>query len=64
VKLKVEVSANTQTVIINAYPGSQAERLYNKWYESQSDEDWEELLNWIAPDVADDMEIEITDVRN
>jgi hypothetical protein len=63
-KLKVTVSANTQTVVIPAHPGGHAERLYKKWYESQSDEDWEELLDWITPEVADDIDMEITDVRN
>jgi hypothetical protein len=63
-KLKVTVSANTQTVVIPAHPGSHAERLYNKWYKSQDDDDWQELLDWITPDVADDMEIEIEEVRN
>lgn len=42
--------------------GSAAEKLYNKWRESGDDDDFEELAEWILPDVLEQGDFYIEDI--
>jgi hypothetical protein len=43
--------------------GSTGETLYDKWLKSQSDEDFEELAEWIVDDVSAELDFSITEVE-
>lgn len=56
------VSAYTQTVKLRMFPGSTLEKLYNNFRSSNSDEDWDDLVDWAVDDIASGMDIEVEEV--
>lgn len=53
------VSAYCDNILLRL--DSEALRLYDKWRVSDSDEDFEELVDWVRDDIASELDFEIED---
>jgi hypothetical protein len=59
-KFRIHVDADSS---VRMEIGSTGEQLYQKWKASDSEEDWQELVDWIADDVAMELGICIEDIE-
>ena len=60
--LNIEISVS-RNVNLTIWSGSTSERLYLAWKESQSDEDWEELVEWLHDDISDEIDFYVTEIE-
>ncbi len=62
VKLNVEVDVSSyQSILVRR--DSESYKKYLHWRETGEDSDFEDLVDWIREEVADDMEFRIEDVE-
>jgi hypothetical protein len=60
--LRVKIECDS-SVLLAVREDSTAMSLYKKWQETDDDDDFEELADWIVSDVKDQMEIYIEDIE-
>lgn len=61
--LEFEVISHSQTVRVPYWPGSTASKLHAQWRATDSDDDFNELVEWMRDEIGKRIDFDVEDVR-